>query len=203
MIAQIVGDGTIGGDHRRVDIGEDLQQIEPAQWSSGGEDDGRPMVGGGEHGVGVELRGPLIGSQEGVVQVSGDKRERGHQSLPLGCSSGLPDELGRPSCGSPLEVGVGEADPSLGEELDSGRELCASLGCGLGEDEPLPPDDGDCCELDGEDVDELELFDVGTGGGGGVGGTFWNSRTAMSSPNPAMTRVSSQATTVVDQPAWS
>lgn len=98
---------------------------------------------------------------------------------------------------------MGEADPSLGEELDSGRELCASLGCGLGEDESLPPDDGDCCELDGEDVDELELFDVGTGGGGGVGGTFWNSRTAMSNPSPAMTRVSSQAITVVDQPAWS
>ena len=107
-------------------------------------------------------------------------------------------------------MGVGEAGPSLGEELDSGRELCASLGCGLGEEEPLPPDDGDCCEFDGEDVGELELFDVGggggdvgTGGGGGVGGTFWNSRTAMSSPNPAMTRVSSQATTVVDQPTWS
>ncbi|ADD99484.1 hypothetical protein HMPREF0675_4033 [Cutibacterium acnes SK137] len=52
-------------------------------------------------------------------------------------------------------------------------------------------------------AERFDDADVGTGGGGGDGGTFWNSSTAMSRPVKAMKRVSNQAITVVDQPALS
>ena len=96
----------------------------------------------------------------------------------------------------------------LGDALLPVDGDCDSLGVALFD--PLLFD-GDALWLDpwlGPGLEELlaELLDeaeVGTGGGGGVGGTFWNNSTAMSRPVRAMKIVSSHATTVVDQPTLS
>lgn len=116
--------------------------------------------------------------------------------LPDGCidgvrdggPEGLFDVLGDESLpveGDREADGEGLPDPLLDDEVEA--ELCPGL------EELLD-------ELLAELLDEAE---VGTGGGGGVGGTFWNNSTAMSRPVRAMKIVSSHATTVVDQPALS
>ena len=93
-----------------------------------------------------------------------------------GLFDGVADRLG-------LFEGLGDL------RLVDGDVLCPELWLGVGREELF--------------VELLDDADVGTGGGGGDGGTFWNSNTAMSKPVNAMKRVSNQATTVVDQPALS
>ncbi len=124
-----------------------------------------------------------------------------------------------------MRVGVGEAEPELpeppGEFIVGGVDGVFWFGL---------PDDGDPDEPDGEGEPELgepelgdpdegdpelgepELGDpdppepdaeVGTGGGGGLGGMFWKSSTAMSRPRAAIVTMMSQEMPTVDHPARS